>query len=491
MSRIERFYRVAAGFCVAASLLGAADAERPPKVRSIKQWVACDGVTDDAQGVAKAISEAKNAAFVLQVDCPVYIHVGMDIARPIFIDNDTTINFTSSGQFVVDNVLIPSFVIANTRHVTLTNWNIQYRGSMPVNPVTGGYNLNGVFVAMNGLAPPSGAFNDQTLTAWLNTNRGIRFAGTSSFWTGPADASAIFYFKGDTSNINISNMKLSVPSSAGADAFLPMAFSFNPGQSSRQVVEQGTPMMAPYFAVPNNLTFAGIDIDGSYFGWHGTAQNVHISNVNSYHYADLQDNAGAHVGGMDKWFSPPHLFYFNYQAAWDSSLYNKNITIGNVVDHGERVGVARDLGENDTASGCALSLKLGANNSSVSDYTSLRPDGFMDVLPSTNLKISNVVASYDSSFVNGLYPIIRFPAQNYHQVVFSNIALTDNAAVTRMDPIHGNNDTSNTHIVFKNTNIVLNQWVGVNPPGYSPVVQNTYPYFAGTGNSFDISITHR
>jgi len=101
--------------------------------KSIKNWASCDGVTDDSVAVAQAFDAAKNNAFILEVDCPVYMHVGMDVARTVFIGNGTQINFTPPGLLIVDNTLIPAFVIANTNNVRLTNWNVEYVGSVPVN----------------------------------------------------------------------------------------------------------------------------------------------------------------------------------------------------------------------------------------------------------------------------------------------------------------------------------------------------------------------
>ncbi len=65
---------------------------------SISRWARCEWVvTDDIAGVTQAFAAAKNNAFILEVDCPVYMHVGMDIMRPIFIENGTHVDFTSAG----------------------------------------------------------------------------------------------------------------------------------------------------------------------------------------------------------------------------------------------------------------------------------------------------------------------------------------------------------------------------------------------------------
>src|SRR5580704_18740253 len=95
---------------------------------------------------------------------------------------------------------------------------------------------------------------------------------------------------------------------------------------------------------------------------------------------------------------------------WNLRIFNANIEIKNVVDHGVRVGKARDAGGTDTLSGYALSLKIGCVNCRVDNYQSARPDGFLDVLASDGLTITNATATYDSSFINNLFPGWRFPA---------------------------------------------------------------------------------
>src|SRR5258708_31091143 len=94
----------------------------PSNARSIREWVIGDGKTDDAIQTATAFAATKNGAFTLVVDCPVFIHVGSDISRPVYIDNGTTVQFTKDGLFIVDNVLLPAFVIANSSAIRLLQW---------------------------------------------------------------------------------------------------------------------------------------------------------------------------------------------------------------------------------------------------------------------------------------------------------------------------------------------------------------------------------
>jgi hypothetical protein len=155
------------------------------------------------------------------------------------------------------------------------------------------------------------------------------------------------------------------------------------------------------------------------------------------------------------------LFYlnYNYNSDGDPELFNSNIHISNVVDSGPRVGVARDKGGADGMSGYALSLKLGCTKCSVDKYSSTRPDGFMDVLPSDGLTVSNVTATYDSAFLNNVFPGgIRFPANGYRNITFENVVLKDLADAPAKEPIGNAPSATNSGIVFKNVQIVLNRW---------------------------------
>jgi hypothetical protein len=426
--------------------------------------------------VAQAFAAAKHGAFTLSVDCPVRIHIGMDISRPIFIDDGTTVEFTGSGKFTVDNTFLPAFVIANSSNITLTNWNVEYDASLPVNPSTGGYEQNGQFVA--GDAPGS-AFSDIRLTRWLTANRAVVFDSSAghaaSSWPGPTNMCAIFLMMGDSSNVAVTGMRVAVPAGVGGNSFVPVVFSINPDFKSGQTVTAATPSTGQHIALPHALTFSNISFDGTYMGWVGSAQNATFENIQSQRYGDLQDAQGGNVGGVNKWFAPPHLFYLKYSATDDPALYNQNIQIDHVIDQGIRVGIARDRGGSDTQSGNALSLKLGCVSCSVNDYTSARPDGFLDLMTSNGLTISNVVASYDSSFLNNIYPGWRFPAPPYSNVSFENVTLTDMAESTLYQPIANSYATANQNLTISGVRVTLNRWKG---PATLPL-----PTIAGQNNN--------
>ena len=458
-----RALMVATAILVTSAGSGASDLQK-----SIREWTACDGAVNASEGVARAFAAARHAAFTLIVDCPVRLHIGDDIARTIFIDDGTRVEFTGAGKFIVDNVLHPAFVIANSSGIVLTNWNVEYDASLPVNWKTGGYENSGAFVASTANAPAAGAFNDGPLTKWLAENRGVTFertqGATHAIWTGPTNMSAVFFITGDTSHVTVTGMRLYAPASAPGDRFVPMAFSLSANYTSNQVVTTATPRTTAHVAVPHDLTFTNIDLDGTYMGWQGNAQNVVFDAIRSHRYGDLQDAHGGTVGGVGKWFAPPHLFYLNYLTTGDPGLFNRNLRIHDVVDSGPRVGVARDKGGPDTLSGYAQSLKLGGIDSIVDHYTSNRPDGFMDVLASDGLTVSNVTATYDSSFLNNLFPGLRFPQAPYKNLTFENITLTDTADSSTQMPIGGANQASNERIVFSNVRVEVNRWSGQGLP---------------------------
>ena len=443
-----------------AGLNGAAHAA---PARSIKEWVSCSGTTDESDGAIKAFAAAANDAFTLIVDCPVRLHSGLAIDRAIFIDNHTTVKFTGSGQFIVDNLFHPAFVLANSTNVTLLDWNVVWEGTVPVNPNVGGYELAGKFVRSGGNIQPAGAFNDIILSKWLEEHRGIIFKKAPGYvnpiWVGGVNASAVFYITGNTSQVVFSGLSLTVPPSAGGHNFMPMAFSVSENWLSGQTLTGETPRSSPYVSVPHDLTFSDITLDGTLMGWQGSVQNTLFENITSKRYGDLQDANGNYVGGMNKWFPPPHLFYLNHTLSGDSTLYNTNLHFETVKDIGPRVGVARDKSRSDSVSGYALSLKLGCSYCSVNDYTSSRPDGFMDVLSSDNLTVSNVVATFDSEFIHNLFPVgLRFPAVGYTNVTFENVQMTDTAASTLSGIIGNAASSSNVGIIFKNFHIDMQRW---------------------------------
>jgi len=433
--------------------------------KSIHEWAACDGSSDDTAGVAKAFAAAAHGAFTLIIDCSVRMQIGMDISHSVFIDAGTTVEFTRAGKFTVDNTFFPAFVIANSSDITLTDWVVQYEASLPVNSDVDGYLRNGKFVPAKqpaGRFIPAGGFSEERLTPWLAEHRRINFDNrqghVTSVWTGPTNMCAIFFITGDSARIRVTNMRIGVPADAGGERFIPVAFSLNPNFKSDQTVTAKTPITAEFVAIPHDLIFANISLDGTYMGWVGSARNAVFENIHSLRYGDLQDAAGGNVGGMRKWFAPPHLLYLTrYAATTDPALSNRNIQIRNVLDEGVRIGRARDSA-GEALSGNTLSLKIGCMNCSVDHYKSARPDGFLDVLSSDGLTISNAEATYNSDFLNGLYPGWRFPQAPYSNVSIENVSLKDDADSTQRLPVGNANLGSIEGLQLKNIHIDLNEW---------------------------------
>jgi hypothetical protein len=283
----------------------------------------------------------------------------------------------------------------------------------------------------------------------------------------------VFFITGDTANVVFSGMKLYAPAGAAAHEFMPQAFSLSPNWKSNQTVTGRSTLTARYAVVPHGLTFSGLDLDGYLMGFQGSVQDSMFENITAHRYADLQDQNGGNVGGINKWFPPPHLFYLNTHST-DPALFNSNIHFSNVTDEGIRLGSARDKSAQDKVSGYANSLKLSCSDCSVDAYTSHRPDGFMDVLNSDGLTVTNIAATFDSVFINGLFPAgVRFPDKNYSHVTFENVQLTDTATATAHGPVGNATNPDNDAITLNNFRVSLNKWVGAGAEPAMPTIRGS------------------
>jgi hypothetical protein len=461
--------------------------------RSVREWAHCDGVADDQPGLARAVAAAAHNAFVLKIDCPVFVHTGMDVARAIFIDSGVQVDFAPGGLFVLDDVFTPAFVIANSSDIVLRGWRVKYVGGDPVDLNVGYYLENGVRVPVARTMPIQARFFDKTLHDWLMHNRGVTYAPHSNpLWAGPTATSALFYITGASSRVTFDDMTVFAPKGVGGDKFAPVIFAMEIGVKSNRTFLGAPAISVDDYAVPDHLTFRSIDLDGFYMGWAGTARTMTISNVRAHRYGDLQDAQGGNVGGHSNvgasyttWFAPPHLFYINYGPTWDPSLHASDVHISDVIDYGNRVGVARDTPEH-CCSGYADSLKIGADNSTVDNYKSFRPDGFIDIFPCHDLTISNASGVYDSSFDHELSPGIRLTSAGYRNVTLRNITLTDIAKETQWQPFAPTADQDPYGITISNMRVSLNAWTGTRDGG------RIIPYyFAGGGHHVRIDYLMR
>lgn len=460
-------------------------------------FAACDGISDDRDNLANALKEAKNSAFELVIDCPLKINIGMDIAKPLFIESYTTISFTDQGLIIIDNVLVPGFVIANSSGINLINWHIKYIGQTPIDINTGGYYLDEQWYSATFRAPSTGMFTAITLKNWLIENRQMSFGrGVNPFWTGFLDLEAIFYINGDSADIKFSNFMVTNSDVSKFWQYIPIVFSLVPGESTGSSNLVQMPLKSPALVVPHDIEFDDITIDGYLFGWHGSGNNIVFNDINGKHYSDMQDESGRNIGGVDYWFPPPHLFYLNTQPNWDKSLRNYNIVISNVIDNGERRGNIWDYNANNPINlsggvrGAATSLKMQGDNSRVFNYFSSRLEGLGDILSSEQLVLNNIIAKFDSSYVKYYFPALRFTESGNVGITLNNISLFDTAKVTNLVPITAYKSPNNRGIKFESVDLYMNYWSEASPPVVESVVSDLFN-FGGVNNYFNVDANYK
>ena len=123
-------------------------------------------------------------------------------------------------------------------------------------------------------------------------------------------------------------------------------------------------------------------------------------------------------------------------------------------------------------------------DSTVTNYTSTRPDGLADILSCDHLTLTNVTGSYDSSFIHDIHPGVRFPAKGgYKYLTLNNLVLTDTAddpysTSNKCLPFGGNSGPGNEQIQFNHVTVNLNRWSRPYP---------LQPKFEGTDNHTEIS----
>ena len=452
---------VAALLCVVASSSAyAQDLAGGGPSRSIREWAQCGEGIDNTDNVRRAFQASSAQHFTLVVDCPIFLNIGTDITRPIFVGSNTSVAMSPDGEFIVNNIFVPAFVLANSNNITFQNWHIEFRARVPVNPDVGGYYVGGRFIAKAGRFQPAYAFNDDTLTSWLGQNRGLNFvrstAPAKSPWNGPTNTSAVIFMIGDVHDVVVRGLKFTAPQSASPDQLIPVCIQTSAGYIDNEAVERSDHPDPTLMAVPHRLVVQHLYIDGAYMGWVGNLQDTSITYVHSVRYGDMQNADGTDLGGVGKWFAPPHLFYL---SAGNSPIHNRNIVIRHVIDDGQRLGSARDQ-SGEKLSGYAASLKIGADNSLVEDYVSYRPDGLLDVTNGDGLTFLNVRGTYNSNFTHGLYPGLRFPGSGYRNIRFDGLHLEDLAATTSNHVVWGVNLRGQVRF-FNSTLIIKKVTAGV------------------------------
>jgi hypothetical protein len=171
------------------------------------------------------------------------------------------------------------------------------------------------------------------------------------------------------------------------------------------------------------------------------------------------------VGGVNTWFAPPHSIYVYNQgtAGWQGSMQ-----IHDALDVGPPVFATTSATRRSTSSGTLLSLKIEATYGTVVDgYTSLRPDGFLDLEPDSSAGtggvIRNVFVSYNSTTPtanNGIVWGLRFPGNSpFNNISFDNWTIADTATEPAAMPFSGTLGNSQSYdLSFTNWKIFLNDW---------------------------------
>jgi hypothetical protein len=192
----------------------------------------------------------------------------------------------------------------------------------------------------------------------------------------------------------------------------------------------------------------------------GTANNPSGAGVSTTLYGSPSLTvATGNIGGFNQWFAPPHLYYIFDQLVAGTK---QQLVIQGTVDQGPFV----TLLPNERPGGTLLSLKTSlTNNTIVDSYTSLRPEGFLDLEPCTSTcggRFSNIYVSFNSQTptLNGTpiwgWRIIGGPIQD---VVFSDISIFDQATEPAAFPVNGVAiPCGSTDVEFRNFRIFLNDW---------------------------------
>lgn len=249
---------VAAAFLFRAFLATATAPER-----STREFANCSTTVDQRDGVAEAFAAASGNAFTLVFDCAVFVRIGVDIAKPIFVESGTRVVFWGDGQLLLANQLVPAFLFVNVKDVQLTDWNVLYTGTQlylhydgtySIDEALGYYEVNGTVISQNNsYAPTQFNFADITLREYFAARRNV--TGWNPVWYGPTSASATFQIIGNTSDMTVSGMRL-VASSDRACDFVLVAFGFEVGFLSNQRINSSTPQNAATCAIPSALTFS-------------------------------------------------------------------------------------------------------------------------------------------------------------------------------------------------------------------------------------------
>jgi hypothetical protein len=431
-----------------------------------------DGIHDSRAAVVTGLAAVAGTANAMTVTCPVYIQIGYDITKPVFIDSTTTITFTGDpnhggGKFIVDNILVPALEISGSQHVHFNNMVLEYIGD---------YGDVAIDVTSGPAVNAANHFNDITLTAWQAAHRSITFAGGfHATWAGPTNMSALIDIRGDATDINFPGFRQTIAPGANVAHFAPTVFSI--ATDWNHGVTTSTPTLANT-SIPSAISLTNCSFDGNYMGIVGLVNGLTFSHCVAYRYADLQTSSGGSIGGVGMWFAPPHLVYLKTGGGLN---YHSNINATYVTDYGTYTGnpIRRSAG-----SGSLLSLKVEAGNGSVIDhYTSFRPDGITDIVTNGNsgFTMTNILGVLDSSVHDATGTTfwgVRFPGPTVaNTLTFAHWQVIDTAAVPGYFIFKGMG-AGNVSINFSDINLFQHAKVG------------QFPSYPGTGISVGMTITY-
>lgn len=418
------------------------------------------GVSDSWAAVNAAFQAYAATGITIVVDCPIRMTIGYQINRTIFVKSGTNLFFTPTGKFLVDNTLVPVFCFYLTTDCEWINETIEYVGTNP----------------LDWTAPPySSASNfwiNTTLLNYLSATFNILFTGgaTPTNPGGPDAVTSLHLFLGGSARCRFINPRGFVPQGT-----LPQSFIFQwavggLGFNANQTVTNSTTNTTANSQIPTDITFTDMSLDGYYNGFGGT-WSITIDGLKAYRYSVLQDSSGGTYGGVNTWVGPPHLTYMPDPVPG----FNAISSIRNVTDYGVYVGGST---RNSVSTwGSMQSLKMNmANNTTIENYTSLRPDGGAQLLlanagnefgyiKNMNIVFNSGTVTADGSIIPGLW----FPSANpYTYMVMQNITINDLNPEPTQFPIAGLANSGNSNCSVTGLNVYMNDWAlaTTNYPGF-------------------------
>lgn len=438
-------------------------------------WLGIDntGATDSRAGFLTFLAACSGTGLTGVVDCPIKLVIGTDYTKPIFIRSGNNLACTLGGELRIDNSFIMGFVFHHSTDVWWRDVTIQYVGvGCPLDPTVAPYG--------NGTVPTiDGQQNDITMKNDLIANFGNSFSGSgSSLYTGRVNAQAILMIKGQAQRVRFDNLRVYTAVGANASVFAPVVVACDAQWLPNTVVSNNNQAVTATTAcIAQDIDFNSPRFDGFYMGFVGGGC-IKISNSKYWRYSDLQDSSGNNPGGagpLGQWFAPPHAIYL---SDTDPSFPIAMREITNGYDYGMYVGGAT---RRSAGSGSLLSLKISPTQNTIVDgWTSLRPDGCMDIL--TNVSgnafgtIRNICGVYDSRTLTsngGSVWGIRFPSQTpYNFMVLENISMRDVNPSPVSFPIASMTNAANTNCCIRGLKIYLQDWTGTGYPGMGLSGQN-------------------